>query len=144
MAKARGAPIYAELAGIGMNSDAYHMTAPSENGEGARDCMLLALEDAGLEPESVDYINAHGTSTPAGDIAETLAIKQAFGAHAHKLAISSTKSMTGHMLGGGGGGGGGRRSFSAHSAIRSPLPPSTTRRRTRTATSITCPTTHAR
>ena len=141
MAKARGAPIYAELAGIGMNSDAYHMTAPSENGEGARDCMLLALEDAGLEPESVDYINAHGTSTPAGDIAETLAIKQAFGAHAHKLAISSTKSMTGHMLGAAGGG---RRSFSAHSAIRSPLPPSTTRRRTRTATSITCPTTHAR
>ncbi len=103
MAKARGAPIYGELAGIGMNSDAYHMTAPSENGEGARDCMLLALQDAGLEPASVDYINTHGTSTPAGDIAETLAIKHAFGDHAHKLAVSSTKSMTGHMLGAAGG-----------------------------------------
>jgi len=86
-----------------MNADTYHMTAPSENGEGACDCMLLALKDAGLEPESVDYINAHGASTPAGDIAETLAIKHAFGAHAHKLAVSSTKPMTGHMLGTAGG-----------------------------------------
>jgi 3-oxoacyl-[acyl-carrier-protein] synthase II len=103
MAKARGANIYAELAGVGMNSDAYHMTAPSENGSGARDCMLLALQDAGLEPTTVDYINAHGTSTPAGDIAETKGIKGAFGDHAYKLAVSSTKSMTGHMLGAAGG-----------------------------------------
>ena len=103
MAKARGANIYAELVGNGMNSDAYHMTAPSEDGAGARDCMLLALEDAGMDPTSVDYINAHGTSTPAGDIAETMAIKGAFGDHAYKLAVSSTKSMTGHMLGAAGG-----------------------------------------
>ena len=103
MAKARGATIYAELAGVGMNSDAYHMTAPSENGRGARDCMLLALEDAGLNPTDVDYINAHVTSTPAGDIAETKGIKGAFGDYAYKLAVSSTKSMTGHMLGAAGG-----------------------------------------
>jgi len=102
-ARARGAPIYAELAGVGMNSDAYHMTAPSENGEGACDCMLLALADAGFNSEQVDYINAHGTSTPAGDIAETLAIKRAFGERAYKVPVSSTKSMTGHMLGAAGG-----------------------------------------
>jgi len=86
-----------------MNSDAYHMTSPSETGEGASDCMLLALADARLNPEDVDYINAHGTSTPAGDVAETKAIKSAFGAHAKSLAVSSTKSMTGHMLGAAGG-----------------------------------------
>ncbi|MFZ1576671.1 MAG: beta-ketoacyl-ACP synthase II [Chromatiaceae bacterium] len=103
MAKARGANIYAELVGFGMNSDAYHMTAPSENGEGAAECMRLALEMAGLGPEQVDYINAHGTSTPAGDIAETKGIKRAFGEHAYKVAVSSTKSMTGHMLGAAGG-----------------------------------------
>jgi 3-oxoacyl-[acyl-carrier-protein] synthase II len=103
MAKARGAKIYAEVVGVGMNSDAYHMTSPSENGEGACDCMLLALADAGLNPEDVDYINAHGTSTPAGDVAETKAIKAAFGGHARSLAVSSTKSMTGHMLGAAGG-----------------------------------------
>ncbi|MEJ1296060.1 MAG: beta-ketoacyl-ACP synthase II [Candidatus Sedimenticola sp. (ex Thyasira tokunagai)] len=102
-AKARGAKIYAELVGVGMNSDAYHMTSPSKNGEGARDCMLLALQDGGINIEEVDYINAHGTSTPAGDVAETMGIKGAFGDHAHKLCVSSTKSMTGHMLGAAGG-----------------------------------------
>ena len=103
MAKARGAHIYAELVGFGMNSDAYHMTAPSEDGEGAAECMRLALRMAGINFEKVDYINAHGTSTPAGDIAETKGIKRAFGDHAYKLAVSSTKSMTGHMLGAAGG-----------------------------------------
>jgi 3-oxoacyl-[acyl-carrier-protein] synthase II len=102
-AKARGAPIYAELVGVGMNSDAYHMTAPSENGEGACECMLLALADAGLDKDQVHYINAHGTSTPAGDTAETMAIKRAFGQRAYEIPVSSTKSMTGHMLGAAGG-----------------------------------------
>ncbi|MCU7917360.1 MAG: beta-ketoacyl-ACP synthase II [Candidatus Thiodiazotropha sp. (ex Epidulcina cf. delphinae)] len=102
-AKARGAKIYAELIGMGMNSDAYHMTAPSVDGSGAAKCMELALEDAGINLHEVDYINAHGTSTPAGDVAETMAVKRAFGDHAHKLCVSSTKSMTGHMLGAAGG-----------------------------------------
>jgi 3-oxoacyl-[acyl-carrier-protein] synthase II len=102
-AKARGARIYAELVGIGMNSDAYHITSPSEDGAGAKECMLMALNDAQLPPDAVHYINGHGTSTPAGDLAETRAVKAAFGDHAYKLCISSTKSMTGHMLGAAGG-----------------------------------------
>lgn len=102
-AKARGAQIYCELAGFGWNSDAYHMTQPSAGGEGAANCMLMALKDAGLNPTDVDYINAHGTSTPAGDVAETAAAKRALGDHAYKVAISSTKSMTGHLLGAAGG-----------------------------------------
>jgi 3-oxoacyl-[acyl-carrier-protein] synthase II len=102
-ALARNASIYAELIGIGMNSDAYHMTSPSEDGSGAKECMLMALEDAKLSPHKVQYINGHGTSTPTGDIAETMAVKAAFGDHAYKLCISSTKSMTGHMLGAAGG-----------------------------------------
>ncbi|MES0875124.1 beta-ketoacyl-ACP synthase II [Sinimarinibacterium thermocellulolyticum] len=102
-AKKRGATIYGELIGFGMSSDAHHITLPPEDGRGARLCMVNALRDAGLNAEDVDYINAHGTSTPAGDIAETLAIKAALGAHAAKVAVSSTKSMTGHLLGAAGG-----------------------------------------
>ena len=102
-AKARGAKIYCELAGYALNSDAYHMTQPSEGGEGAARCMKLALNDAGMNADDIDYINTHGTSTPAGDVAETKAVKAAFGDHAYKLAVSSTKSMTGHMLGAAGG-----------------------------------------
>ncbi len=99
----RGARIYAEVAGFGMNSDAYHMTAPSPGGEGAAECMRIALRNAGLEAQAIDYINAHGTSTPAGDRAESEAVKLVCGAHAHALAMSSTKSMVGHMLGAAGG-----------------------------------------
>lgn len=102
-AKARGADIYCELAGFGMSSDAYHMTSPSLDGEGAARCMDHALKDAGLNADDVDYINAHGTSTPAGDVAETKAIKRAMGNHSDTVAVSSTKSMTGHLLGAAGG-----------------------------------------
>ena len=102
-AKARGAKIYVELVGYGMGGDAYHMTTPSPGGEGAARCMRNALRDAGLNPGAVDYINAHGTSTPAGDLGETQAMKTALGGHAYKVAISSTKSMIGHMLGAAGG-----------------------------------------
>jgi 3-oxoacyl-[acyl-carrier-protein] synthase II len=102
-ARKRGANIYCEIVGFGMSGDAFHMTQPSEGGEGPAQCMDSALRDAGLNHADVDYINAHGTSTPAGDLAETLAIKRSFGDQAGKVAISSTKSMTGHLLGAAGG-----------------------------------------
>ncbi len=102
-ALARGATIYAEMTGYGSSADAYHMTAPSEDGDGARRSMSMAVRKAGIQPSEVDYINAHGTSTPHNDRLETMAIKRAFGEHAGAMAISSTKSMTGHLLGGAGG-----------------------------------------
>ena len=102
-AKARGARIYGELVGYGMSADAYHMTAPSEDGDGAYRCMRNALKDAAIDASKVDYINAHGTSTPLGDVAETRAVKRALGEHASKAVVNSTKSMTGHLLGAAGG-----------------------------------------
>jgi 3-oxoacyl-[acyl-carrier-protein] synthase II len=102
-AKARGAKIYAELLGFGMSADAHHMTSPLEDGDGARRCMVAAMSNAGINADQVNYVNAHGTSTPQGDIAETIAIKRALGDHAKKVVVNSTKSMTGHLLGGAGG-----------------------------------------
>ena len=102
-ARRRGANIYCEVAGYGVSADAFHMTAPSEDGDGAFRCMRNALRDAGLDASSIDYINAHGTSTPLGDIAETIAVKRVLGEHAKRVAINSTKSMTGHLLGAAGG-----------------------------------------
>ncbi len=119
-ARRRGAKIYAEVVGYGMSSDAYHMTAPSEDGDGARRVMAMAIRKAGISPDEVDYINAHGTSTPYNDRLETLAIHNCFGDHARKLAISSTKSMTGHLLGGAGGLEAGITALSVHEQVVAP------------------------
>jgi 3-oxoacyl-[acyl-carrier-protein] synthase II len=119
-ARRRGANIYAEIVGYGMSSDAYHMTAPSEDGDGARRVMAMAVRKAGIAPSDVDYINAHGTSTPYNDRLETLAIRNCFGEHAEKLSISSTKSMTGHLLGGAGGLEAGITALAVHHQVAPP------------------------
>jgi 3-oxoacyl-[acyl-carrier-protein] synthase II len=119
-AKRRGAPIYAEVVGYGLSADAYHMTAPSEDGDGGRRVMAMAVRKAGISPDEVDYINAHGTSTPYNDKLETLAIKRCFGDHAYKMAVSSTKSMTGHLLGGAGGLEAGITALAVHNQLAPP------------------------
>jgi len=119
-AQRRGAPIYAELVGYGLSGDAYHITAPSEDGDGGRRVMEMAIRKAGIRPDQVDYINAHGTSTPYNDKLETLAIKRAFGDHAYKMAVSSTKSMTGHLLGGAGGLEAGITALAVHHQVAPP------------------------
>ncbi len=119
-ARARGARIYAEIAGYGANADAYHMTSPAPEGRGVAQCMRLALADGDIDPMEVDYINAHGTSTPYNDANETVAIKRVFGEHAREVAVSSTKSMTGHLLGGAGGIEGAYTVLAIHESV---LPP---------------------
>jgi len=120
LARRRGARIYCEVIGYGMSADAYHITAPCGDGDGAIRVMRRTLKDAGVEPDSVDYINCHGTSTPVGDPQEVKAIKAVFGAHASRLAVSSTKSMTGHLLGAAGGLEAGLTALAIHEGI---LPP---------------------